>query len=84
LSIEVNTFGRNGNGLEAVDLYRQISSDLLNEVTHICVLNACSHSGLLNEARSIYNEIDMKTTRITTTMVCFFVNFILLNVNNLL
>ncbi len=68
--VEVNAFGLNGRGPEAIDLYRQISIDLRNEVSHICVMNACSHSGLLDEARSIFNEINIKTEQITTTMVC--------------
>jgi pentatricopeptide repeat protein len=56
-------------GIEAVDLYRKMPDHLHHEVSHICVLNACSHSGLLGEARSIFSEIHIKTKRITTTMV---------------
>ena len=63
-------------GLEAVDLYRKMPNDLRNDVSHICVLNACSHSGLLDAARSIFNEIAEKTDRIITTMVCLFAKFI--------
>ncbi len=65
-------------GLEAINLYRQMPKHLYDEVTHICVLNACSHSGLLDEARSIFNEIRLKTERITTTMVCLFNLFCLI------
>jgi pentatricopeptide repeat protein len=57
-------------GLEAIKLYRQMPKSLYDEVTHICVLNACSHSGLLDEARSIFHEIPLKTEKIITTMVC--------------
>ncbi len=56
-------------GHEAIDLYRQIPIDLKNEIADICVLNACSHSGLINEAHSIFNEIKMKTEKIITIMV---------------
>ncbi|CAF4002513.1 unnamed protein product [Rotaria sp. Silwood1] len=61
-------FGLNGMGLEAVELYRKMPNELQNEVTHICVLNACSHSGLLDEARNIFNEIPFKTEKIVTAM----------------
>jgi len=70
--VEVNAFGLNGRGSEAIDLYQQISNDLRDEVSHICVLNACSHSGLLDQGRSVFDEIKIKTERITTTMVCLF------------
>lgn len=56
-------------GLQAIELYRQMPSELINEVTYICVLNACSHSGLINEARSIFRNIQIKTEKIYGTMV---------------
>jgi len=58
-------------GLEAIQLYQELPSHLRNEVSHICVLNACSHSGLLNQARSIFEHITKKTEKITSVMVCF-------------
>jgi pentatricopeptide repeat protein len=70
--VKVNAFGRNGRGPEAIDLYRRISNDLRDEISYISVLNACSHSGLLDEARAIFNEINSKTKQIITTMVCIF------------
>jgi hypothetical protein len=69
---EVNGFGLNGMGSQAIELFRKMPKTLHNEVTYICVLNACSHSALLNEARIIFNEIDRKTEKIVTTMVCLF------------
>jgi len=57
-------------GHEAIDLYRQVPVDFQDEITYICVLNACSHSGLVDEAYSIFDEAKMKTTKIVTTMVC--------------
>ena len=59
-------------GLEAVKLYQKIPNNSRDEVSHICVLNACSHSGLLDEAQSIFIKIPNKTEKIITTMVCFF------------
>ena len=70
---EVNSFGRNGGGLEAIELYQNMPHHLRNEVSHICALNACSHAGLHHEALSIFNEINIKTEQITTIMVCFFI-----------
>ena len=68
--LEVNAFGLNRMGLEAIELYAKMDSDFRDEVSDICVLNACSHSALLNEARSIFNQISHKTEKIVSTMVC--------------
>ncbi|CAF1337435.1 unnamed protein product, partial [Rotaria sordida] len=64
----ISGFGLNGMGLEAIELYRKMPNELQNEITHICVLNACSHSGLLDQARNIFNEIPLKTEKIVTAM----------------
>lgn len=56
-------------GPEAVKLYRQMPPALRNSVTDICILNACSHAGLVDEARSIFSQISNKTERIVTNMV---------------
>ncbi|CAF1436318.1 unnamed protein product, partial [Didymodactylos carnosus] len=65
----VNAYGRNGMGSEAIDLYRQMPQNIRNTVSHICVLNACSHSGLLDQARTIFKEIGTKTEYIIATMI---------------
>ena len=57
-------------GVQAIELYRQMEAELIDEITHICILNACSHSGLVGEARSIFQNIQVKTVSIFTTMVC--------------
>ncbi|CAM4880643.1 unnamed protein product [Rotaria socialis] len=56
-------------GTQAVELYREIPNNLRNHVSQICVLNECSHAGLLHEARTIFNEISSKTESTITTMV---------------
>ncbi|CAF2122201.1 unnamed protein product [Rotaria magnacalcarata] len=57
---------------EAVDLYRKMPNYLQDEVSSVCVLNACYHSGLLNEAHSIFNEVSHETKNIITAMIdCF-------------
>ncbi|CAF3819776.1 unnamed protein product [Rotaria sp. Silwood1] len=65
----INAFGLHGMGSEAIQLYRKMPNNLHDEISHICVLNACSHSGLLQEAWSIFNDIPLKTERIYTTMI---------------
>ena len=65
----VNAYGLNGMGAEAVKHFHMMPSDLINEVTLICVLNACSHSGLVDQARSIFSKIPDKTEMIYATMV---------------
>ncbi|CAF3140343.1 unnamed protein product [Rotaria socialis] len=59
----INSFGLNRMGSEAVDLYRKMPNNLHDEVSTICVLNTCSHSGLLNEAHSIFNEVSHRTEK---------------------
>jgi hypothetical protein len=66
----VNEYGRDGMGSDAVALYRQMPEKMRDAVSHVCILNACSHSGLVDEAQAIFNEIDVKCERIISTMVC--------------
>ena len=54
---------------EAIELYHRMPKKLINEKTDTCVLNACAHSGLVNEARSIFEKIPMKNKWIYTSMV---------------
>lgn len=70
LDFLVNCYGWNGMGTEALQLYRQLPPELINEVTNVCVLSACSHAGLVDEARSIFHNIENKTSRIYGAMVC--------------
>ncbi|CAF3688864.1 unnamed protein product, partial [Rotaria socialis] len=65
----INAFALNGMGTQAVELYRKMPNNLRDHISHICVLNACSHAGLLHEARTIFNEVSLKTESIITTMV---------------
>ncbi|CAM4818090.1 unnamed protein product [Rotaria magnacalcarata] len=65
----INAFAMNGMGTQAVELYREMPNNLRDYISQICVLNACSHAGLLHEARTIFNEISLKTESIITTMV---------------
>ncbi len=66
----VNAYGLNGMAADAVELYYVMPKEFMDEGSHVSVLNACSHSGFVNEARSIYQNIQMKTERIYTAMVC--------------
>lgn len=67
----VNSYGLNGMGIESVELFHQTPRDLLNSWIYVCVLNACSHSGLVDQAHQIFATIPIeeKTERIYTTMV---------------
>ena len=65
--------------IEAIDLFHRIPSEYLKESTYVCVLNACSHSGLVNEARLIFSNVQRKTERIYCTMVVLFQLTIILN-----
>ncbi|CAF4797656.1 unnamed protein product [Rotaria socialis] len=65
----INSYGLNGMGLQSIELYYQMPKELINEATYICVLNACSHSGLVNETLSIFKTIEIETQRIYTTII---------------
>lgn len=65
----VNAYGTVGIGAEAVDLYWHMPEKLCDTITHVCVLDACSHAGLLDQATNIYQRIQVKTDKIVTTMV---------------
>jgi pentatricopeptide repeat protein len=56
-------------GFEAVELFSKVPLKMLDERTYICVLNACSHSGLVDQAKKIFENIQNKTEFIFTTMV---------------
>ena len=65
----VNAYGLNGLGTQAIEPFKQTPSKLLDEVIYICVLNACSHAGLVDEARTIFHSIPVKNEKIYVTMV---------------
>ncbi|CAF4703158.1 unnamed protein product [Rotaria magnacalcarata] len=67
--IPINSYGLNGMGDEAVKLFHQMPKESIDHLTYICVLNGCSHSGLVDVARSIFNDIQTKTEIIYTTMI---------------
>ena len=64
----VNCYGWNGMGTEALKLYRQLPQDLISEVTNVCVVNACSHAGLVAEARVTFHKIQNKTSSLYGAM----------------
>jgi pentatricopeptide repeat protein len=67
-------------GMQAIETYRQIPSEQIDGITYICILNACSHSGLVEQAISIFKHIQMKTNKIYTTMVHQIDLFFFLNI----
>lgn len=44
---------------------------MIDNYIYVCVLNACSHSGLIDEGEKIFNRIpqEQKTEKIYTSMV---------------
>ena len=69
-SILVHAYGLNGKGPSALELYRTIPREMINDQTRVCILNACSHSGLLAEARSVFDDIVNPHPMIATAIVC--------------
>ena len=74
----VNAYGLNGKGVEAIELFNRIPAKMIDNYIYVCVLNACSHSGLIDEGENIFNSIpqEQKTEKIYTSMVSnlFFLN----------
>ncbi|CAF1519493.1 unnamed protein product, partial [Adineta steineri] len=73
-STMINAYGLNGLGREAVQLYYKIAYEIIDDIINLCVLNACSHVSLINEAQEIFKNIsiDKRTEKIYTTMIdCF-------------
>ena len=65
----MNGYGLNGMGVQAIELFRQMPQKFLDEIAYVCILNACSHSGLVDEAQSIFKSIPVKTESIYGAMV---------------
>ncbi|UJR24035.1 hypothetical protein I4U23_027000 [Adineta vaga] len=65
----INSYGLNGMGHSAVELYHRMPLKMIEEKTYTCVLNACSHSGLVDEARTIFSTIEIKNKWIYTSMI---------------
>ncbi|CAF1654505.1 unnamed protein product, partial [Adineta ricciae] len=59
----IHAYGINGMGVKAVELFYQAPRSLLADSTYVCVLNACSHAGLVDQARSIFTSIESKTEK---------------------
>ena len=56
-------------GMKAVELFHLVPQPLVVEATQVCVLNACSHAGLVAQARSIFTSIENKTEKHYAAMV---------------
>ncbi|CAF1535813.1 unnamed protein product [Adineta ricciae] len=65
----IHAYGINGMGVKAVELFYQAPRSLLADSTYVCVLNACSHAGLVDQARSIFTSIESKTEKHYAAMV---------------
>ncbi|CAF1163262.1 unnamed protein product [Adineta steineri] len=65
----INGYGLNGMGIRAIELYYKMPKEFLDDAIYVCILNACSHSGLVQEARSIFESIEMKTEKVYGVMI---------------
>ena len=61
----------NGLGQEALQLFHQVPKEMMDHRIYVCVLNACSHSGLVDQAWKIFSNIPIeeRNERIYTSMV---------------
>jgi pentatricopeptide repeat protein len=58
----ISAYGQHGRGKEVLELFEQLQQGglLPDETTVTCVLNACSHSGLVQEALDIFYNLKNK------------------------
>ncbi|CAF3844124.1 unnamed protein product, partial [Adineta steineri] len=73
-STMINAYGLNGLGRDAVQLYYESPFEIIDDIINLCVLNACSHASLINEAQEIFKNIsiDKRSEKIYTAMIdCF-------------
>jgi len=58
----INSYGEHKNGLESLKLFNKMIflGIKSNEITITSILNACSHSNLVDEAISIFNDLEIK------------------------
>lgn len=56
-------------GVQAIELFRLMPSEFIDESAYVSVINACSHAGLVDEARLIFSNVQNKTDKIYATMV---------------
>jgi pentatricopeptide repeat protein len=58
----ISIYGEHGRGKEALFLFNRMQQEELfpNETTVTCILNACSHSGLVQEALEIFFNLKSK------------------------
>ncbi|OAY64796.1 Pentatricopeptide repeat-containing protein [Ananas comosus] len=56
----ISGLAANGNGLEAIELMRAMEEECIepDSVTYLGVLTACSHGGLPEEGRRVFNAIE--------------------------
>ncbi|KAJ8774016.1 hypothetical protein K2173_009447 [Erythroxylum novogranatense] len=55
----IDGYGVHGHGRAAVDLFMEMENGLVepNDITFLCVLSACSHSGLVEEGLQLFNSM---------------------------
>ena len=78
VSFLVNVYGLNGEGVKAIELFEHIPPNQRDSWMFVCVLNACSHSKLIEQAEKIFSDIqiEQRNEQIYTIMVnCFQLDF---------
>ena len=76
----MNAYGRNGDGMKALEIYRVLSQP--DEKSYSIILNACSHSLLIDQARQIFDSIPQQHRNVfvyATMVTCLLFFFIQLH-----
>ena len=58
----IGGYAQQGHGIEAIDCFKRMLGKGLppDSVTYLCVLNACCHSGLVDEAQMLFKDMSGK------------------------
>lgn len=65
----VDLYEKSDMNSKVINLYSKIPIKMRDNNSHIYALNACSKIGFIDQAKKIYQEIDVKTENIVTAMV---------------
>lgn len=72
----VHGYGLRGMADQALELFKRTPSQFIDDITYLCVLNACSHSGFVDKAQQIFESIPNRTNKIYTAMVTYIYIYI--------
>jgi len=55
----INAYGINGQGKSALGIFKEMQTAKVmpSNITYVCLLNACSHAGLVEDGIAIFTQL---------------------------